>query len=1419
MVIAVTFFIFGFVKDVGADSNIPPTTEEILTAGQHGGQLDPSVATSALPEVLPDVKPLDLTHPPSTEEIMAAGQLGGILYHTYEVTDKAEEEEYNLSFGLAIQEWNSHNYTLAEELFKEHIAEYPDSPWVAEAMLHIGCFSQYNGMYTEAEEWFNWILDANKDNSYEGAKKLVNKATLRLGVLKVYQYNFKGASQIFATLLRESSDWRDRTYASHWIQMLSRYKALELAMLNCGTKALAYLLEKDGKVAEAKKVRAIIPESGKGHSLKDLSDVASRYGYKCVALKISPSELKELPLPAIMHIDAKNPGDGGHYWILERVKGDRVELFDPQLIRRYQQSLKEFSREWSGNVLVFSNKEDLPGVKLSENEMGQRYGGCCGAPAAEDNLGDPGENAGPNPDDGCGFGSPRWSVSMVNMNVYVNDIPLWYRNAIGPSVMISLSYNSQSALNQYEPFGNKWQFNYLTYPLQNPPDKPAGTVTIFMPDGRRDEYFPDGQGGFIHPYRVYNKLTKIEENHFELKFPDNTVYVYKIPQGTSSQQPFLVEIIDPHGQHLTFGYNSNVQLTTITDALGRVTTLHYNAQGLVDLVTDQFNRSASFEYYANKNLKKITDMGLYSTSFTYQGDNYLASIEKPTGTWDFYIEPADGDDTKPNYFNDYFPPGCYENPGCQTWESYRVTITNPLGDKAEYFYHGGCGYEGGIGNCGYNWYAPGSGYSWYVSPRHYVEYQGHSVNNFRSAKKTIYLQRQYRYFHPPNYYSRYYGVVSTVVDPEDNFVDYGYDDLTYDLTSITDANGNQTSLTYNDKGRVTGLTDPLGHTSQFTYDGNDNLTKMEFPYAAGDPRNYVYNYEYDGSNNLNKIKYPDYPNNGETTFEYNDRNQPTKLTDPEGTFYSFEYDQFLGYLTATYINLHAGGTQDFYVPNAFGRVESHTNRNGNTISYGYDNLDRIRTVTYPNFVKEYTYGCCRLESVTSNDGSTPLPFPLRFTYNNANRLTDVRDVYDQPIHYEYNQSGNLTSITYPGNKTVSYAYDDADRLITVTDWLNNVISYEYDTAGNLIKTTYPDGSTIINQYDDANRLTAMTDYRMADLTVNAVSNYTLDALGNREEISFYQPLDVMPSPQALNGKYGFDNRLLETYGSTTYTSDANGNLISRTGSSPATYTWNYDNMLTDVAITGGNTYHYKYDGLGNRVSKRVNTTETRYIIDPLGSMVLAETDDSGTITAYYVYGLGLISKITPTDQTYFYHYDGLGSTIAITDSSGNIMNKYAYDAYGKVVSQVEDPLVPNPFKYVGKYGVMDDGNGLLYMRARYYDPEAGRFINKDPIEGDLNLYTYVGNNPINHRDPTGLWSECDNAFMSNFIDCLGKRSLLVPLGMDIALAGCLATPAPFACMYAVIGIASGPELAIVASCVTDAMNARSNCQKKKDCNR
>lgn len=121
-----------------------------------------------------------------------------------------------------------------------------------------------------------------------------------------------------------------------------------------------------------------------------------------------------------------------------------------------------------------------------------------------------------------------------------------------------------------------------------------------------------------------------------------------------------------------------------------------------------------------------------------------------------------------------------------------------------------------------------------------------------------------------------------------------------------------------------------------------------------------------------------------------------------------------------------------------------------------------------------------------------------------------------------------------------------------------------------------------------------------------------------------------------------------------------------------------------------------------------------------------------------MYGLGLISKIVG-NNAYFYQYDTIGSTVSLSDKDGNLKNKYAYDDFGNLAVNSTE-TVANPFKYVGRFGVMTDTPDLLYMRARYYMPSVGRFINKDPIglRGGMNLYGYVGGNPIGRIDPTGL---------------------------------------------------------------------------------
>ena len=237
------------------------------------------------------------------------------------------------------------------------------------------------------------------------------------------------------------------------------------------------------------------------------------------------------------------------------------------------------------------------------------------------------------------------------------------------------------------------------------------------------------------------------------------------------------------------------------------------------------------------------------------------------------------------------------------------------------------------------------------------------------------------------------------------------------------------------------------------------------------------------------------------------------------------------------------------------------------------------------------------------------------------------------------------------------------------------------------------------------------------------------------------PMTPAVGDSSVTAAYDPANQI-ENWGTDTFAYDNAGRIVRKTSSGQTTdYNFNYEDRLTRVT-EGSNTYEYLYNGLGERLASRINGTETRYVLDRSSGManVLCETGTDGTVNGYYIYGAGLLYRINADGTRTNYHFDQIGSTLALSDESGTITDSYAYTPFGKVAIQGS---THNPFQYVGEYGVMQEGNGLLFMRARFYDPVNKRFLSRDPVKGNqwssqgANPYPYAQNNPIIAIDPNG----------------------------------------------------------------------------------
>jgi len=235
-----------------------------------------------------------------------------------------------------------------------------------------------------------------------------------------------------------------------------------------------------------------------------------------------------------------------------------------------------------------------------------------------------------------------------------------------------------------------------------------------------------------------------------------------------------------------------------------------------------------------------------------------------------------------------------------------------------------------------------------------------------------------------------------------------------------------------------------------------------------------------------------------------------------------------------------------------------------------------------------------------------------------------------------------------------------------------------------------------------------------------VSSYSRDGL-----------TEIMDALGGLTNTFNADNEMT-AFNGTALSYDPNGNL---TADGTNTYTWDARNHM--IGISGGLSANFAYDATGRRASKTINGTTTQFLYYRLNPVQELDGANPPNVTANLLRGLGIDEHLSRTDSSGAMSLlrDALGSTLALTDSTGALNTQHTYQPFGATTAS--SPSNANPYQFTARE---NDGTGLDFFRARYYSSSNQRFTAQDPLQfiwEDLNLYAYVKNAPPNRSDPTG----------------------------------------------------------------------------------
>ena len=554
---------------------------------------------------------------------------------------------------------------------------------------------------------------------------------------------------------------------------------------------------------------------------------------------------------------------------------------------------------------------------------------------------------------------------------------------------------------------------------------------------------------------------------------------------------------------------------------------------------------------------------------------------------------------------------------------------------------------------------------------------------------------------------------------------------------------------YNARGQITGVVDGNRNPISYDVDSWGRITGIGFVDGVKE------GYEYTPAGQVSRT----IDGNGNAVqYRYNSLGKVSERIDQLGDTETFRYDEE-GNLS---LHIDRDGRQLQRACNVFGqpvyeKASDAEGKHTNISTWHYDSLGRVTRAVCDGKSYEYIYDAHgNLKEKRSNGKRL-----VSYTHDRAGQITEIRDPAGVSTRYEYDILGRRSRIFNDDGLEVRYGYDALNRIRHIRYGNGVETAYTYDGDGNIRTLETKAGENVLlsfaYQYDGNGNRTAKTGTQAALGGITTGNNaldlsyaydvrgqlleerrngasvcYAYDKAGNR-----IRKTDAQGEIRYL---YNEKNQLVEEESPADrkqFSYDRQGGIIEeKNAAGIRLFSYNSRHQQTRVETETGNVQENRYDAEGLRFELLENGRRTSFVYHD-GELLQEEgREEQGT--SYHL-GAGMEAFRRGQELSY-YHRDEQLSTVFVTDGQGEIRNSYQYDAFGIPLETTEQ--LNNRIRYTGQQ--YDDVTGQYYLRARYYNPVAGRFMQEDVYQGDgLNLYAYCGNNPVVYYDPSGYASTLD----------------------------------------------------------------------------